>query len=121
MSQQGREVVIVDAVRTPIGRGHPEKGYYRDVHPADLLARVYRALFERAGVDPAEADLTIAGCVQQFGEQSLSIGRTAWLHAGLPIETSATTVDLQCGSSQQAVNLGAALIAAGVHDVVVGA
>jgi acetyl-CoA acyltransferase len=121
MRQQGREVVIVEAVRTPIGRGHPEKGHFRDVHPADLLARTYVALFDRAGVDPAEADLTIAGCVQQFGEQSLSIGRTAWLHAGLPIETSATTVDLQCGSGQQAINLGAALIAAGVHDVVVGA
>jgi acetyl-CoA acetyltransferase family protein len=120
VSQQGREVVIVDAVRTPIGRGHREKGYYRDVHPAHLLGRTYSALFERTGVDPSVTDLALAGCVQQFGEQSLNIARTAWLQEGLPIETSATTVDLQCGSAQQAVNLGAALIAAGVHDVVVG-
>ncbi len=119
--QRVREVVVVEAVRTPIGRGHREKGYYRDIHPVELLGRTYGALFERADVDPAETDLAIAGCVQQFGEQSQSIARGAWLHQGLPIETSAVTVDLQCGSSQQALNLGAALVAAGVHDVVVAA
>ena len=116
----GREVVIVEAVRTPIGRGHPEKGYYKDLHPSNLLAKVYGELFERSGVDPAETGDVIAGCAQQFGEQGVNIGRNAWLEAGLPIETPATTIDRQCGSAQQAVNFAAALIATGVHDVVVG-
>ncbi|HEX8753527.1 MAG TPA: thiolase family protein [Solirubrobacterales bacterium] len=116
----GREVVIVEAVRTPIGRGHPEKGYYRDVHPSTLLARTFEELIRRAGIDPAEVEDVIGGCVQQFGEQAFNITRNAWLQAGLPIETPATTVDRQCGSGQQAVNLAAALIASGVHDVVVG-
>jgi acetyl-CoA acetyltransferase family protein len=116
----GREVVIVEAVRTPIGRGHPEKGYYKDLHPSNLLSRTYKELFDRSGVDPAEVGDVIAGCVSQFGEQGLNIGRNAWLEAGLPIETPATTVDRQCGSAQQAVNFAAALVASGVHDVVVG-
>jgi len=116
----GREVVIVEAVRTPIGRGHAEKGYYKDVHPSNLLAKAYGELFERSGVNPAETGDVIAGCAQQFGEQGVNIGRNAWLEAGLPIETPATTIDRQCGSAQQAVNFAAALIASGVHDVVVG-
>ena len=117
---EGREVVIVEAVRTPIGRGHPEKGYYRDVHPNELLGTVLVEVLARAGVDPGEVEDVVTGCVQQYGEQSTNIGRNAWLQAGLPIETPATTVDRQCGSAQQAVNFGAALIAAGVHDVVIG-
>jgi len=116
----GREVVIVEAVRTPIGRGHEEKGYYKDVHPSNLLAKVYGELFERSGVDPAETGDVITGCAQQFGEQGVNIGRNAWLEAGLPIETPATTIDRQCGSAQQAVNFAAALIASGVHDVAIG-
>jgi acetyl-CoA acetyltransferase family protein len=116
----GREVVIVEAVRTPIGRGHPEKGYYKDKHASNLLAKAYAELFERTGVDPAETGDVIAGCAQQFGEQGVNIGRNAWLEAGLPIETPATTIDRQCGSAQQAVNFAAAQIASGVHDVVVG-
>jgi acetyl-CoA acyltransferase len=116
----GREVVIVEAARTPIGRGHPQKGYYKDLHPSNLLAKVYGELFERTGVDPAETGDVITGCAQQFGEQGVNIGRNAWLEAGLPVETPATTIDRQCGSAQQAVNFGAALIASGVHDVVVG-
>jgi acetyl-CoA acyltransferase len=116
----GREVVIVEAARTPIGRGHPEKGYYKDLHASNLLAKVYGELFERSGVDPAETGDVIAGCAQQFGEQGVNIGRNAWLEAGLPIETPATTIDRQCGSAQQAVNFAAAQIASGVHDVVVG-
>ncbi len=119
-AQQGREVVIVEAVRTPIGRGHPEKGYYKDTHPNELLGRCLAAVVERAGIDPAEVEDVIAGCVQQIGEQSFNVARNAWLQAGLPIETAATTVDRQCGSAQQAVNFGAALIASGVHDVVIG-
>jgi acetyl-CoA acetyltransferase family protein len=116
----GREVVIVEAVRTPIGRGHEEKGYYKDTHPSNLLAKVYRELFERSGVDPAETGDVVTGCAQQFGEQGVNIGRNAWLEAGLPIETPATTIDRQCGSAQQAVNFAAALIATGVHDVAIG-
>src|SRR6266516_4895421 len=116
----GREVVIVEAVRTPIGRGHEEKGYYKDVHASNLLAKAYSELIERAGIDPAEVEDVVAGCVQQFGEQGINIGRNAWLEAGLPVETPATTVDRQCGSAQQAVNFAAALIASGVHDVAIG-
>lgn len=116
----GREVVIVEAVRTPIGRGHEEKGYYKGVHPSNLLAKTYSELFERTGVDPAETGDVIAGCAQQFGEQGVNIGRNAWLEAGLPIETPATTIDRQCGSAQQAVNFAATLIASGVHDVAIG-
>ena len=118
--QQGREVVIVEAVRTPIGRGHPEKGYYRDTHPNELLGRCFTEVIERAGIDATEVEDVIAGCVQQIGEQSFNVARNAWLQAGLPIEAAATTVDRQCGSAQQAVNFGAALIAAGVHDIVIG-
>jgi acetyl-CoA acyltransferase len=118
--QQGREVVIVEAVRTPIGRGHKEKGYYKDTHPNDLLGTTYVEVLKRAGVDAAEVEDVIAGCVQQIGEQAFNVARNAWLQEGLPIEAAATTVDRQCGSAQQAVNFGAALIASGVHDVVIG-
>jgi acetyl-CoA acetyltransferase family protein len=117
---QGRDVVIVEAVRTPVGRGHEEKGYYKAIHPSNLLAATYKELIDRAGIDAAEVEDVVAGCVQQFGEQQLNIGRNAWLEAGLPMETPATTVDRQCGSAQQAINFGAALVASGVHDVVIG-
>jgi acetyl-CoA acyltransferase len=120
MTSTGREVVIVEAVRTPIGRGHAEKGYYKDTHPNELLGKCYTEVIERAGIDPAAVEDVICGCVQQYGEQMFNVGRNAWLQAGLPIETPATTVDRQCGSAQQAVNFGAALIAAGVHDAVIG-
>ncbi len=116
----GREVVIVEAVRTPVGRGHPDKGYYKDVHPNELLGRTWTEVIERAGIEPAAVEDVITGCVQQYGEQSINIGRNAWLQAGLPIETPATTIDRQCGSAQQAVNFAAALVASGVHDVVIG-
>jgi acetyl-CoA acetyltransferase family protein len=117
---QGREVVIVEAARTPIGRGHEEKGYYKDVHPSTLLATTYRELIDRTGIEPSEVEDVVTGCVQQFGEQALNIGRNAWLEAGLPVETPATTIDRQCGSAQQAVNFAAALVASGVHDAVIG-
>jgi acetyl-CoA acetyltransferase family protein len=116
----GREVVIVEAVRTPVGRGHREKGYYRDVHPNELLGRCYTEVIGRAGIEPEQVEDVIAGCVQQHGEQSFNVARNAWLQAGLPIVTPASTVDRQCGSAQQAVNFAAALIAAGVHDVAIG-
>jgi acetyl-CoA acetyltransferase family protein len=116
----GREVVIVEAARTPIGRGHPEKGYYRNTHPNELLGTAFSAVIERAGIPAAAVEDVITGCVQQIGEQSFNVGRNAWLQAGLPMETPATTVDRQCGSAQQAVNFGAALVGSGVHDVVIG-
>ena len=116
----GREVVIVEAARLPVGRGHEEKGYYKDTHPSTLLATVYAELIARAGIDPAEVGDVVCGCVQQFGEQGMNIGRNAWLQAGLPVEVPATTIDRQCGSAQQGINFAAALIAAGVHDVVIG-
>ena len=117
---EGREVVIVEAVRTPVGRGHPEKGYYKDVHPNELLGHVWTEVIDRAGIAPELVEDVITGCVQQYGEQSYNIGRNAWLQAGLPIETPATTIDRQCGSAQQAVNFAAALVGSGVHDVVIG-
>src|ERR671939_525813 len=117
---QGREVVIVEAARTPIGRGHEEKGYYKDVHPSNMLAKCYTEVVERAGIPAGEVEDVITGCVQQFGEQGFNIGRNAWLEAGLPIETPATTLDRQCGSGQQAVNFAATLVASGVHDVAIG-
>jgi acetyl-CoA acetyltransferase family protein len=117
---QGREVVIVEAARTPIGRGHEEKGYYKDVHPSTLLARTFKEVIDRTGIEPSVVEDVVTGCVQQFGEQGLNIGRNAWLEAGLPIETPATTIDRQCGSAQQAVNFAAALVASGVHDAAIG-
>ena len=117
---EGREVVIVEAVRTPIGRGHREKGYYKDTHPNTLLGHCYTEAISRAGIEAGEVEDVVAGCVQQLGEQALNIARNAWLQEGLPIETPGTTVDRQCGSAQQAVNFSAALIAAGVHDAMIG-
>jgi len=119
--QTGREVVVVEAARTPIGRGHPTKGQFRDVHPNVLLGTVYQAVIDRAGIDAAEVEDVVAGAVTQVGEQSNNIARNAWLQAGLPITTPGTTVDRACGSAQQAVSYAAGLIAAGVHDVMIGA
>jgi acetyl-CoA acetyltransferase family protein len=118
---QGREVVIVEAARTPIGRGHPTKGWFRDIHPNELLGNAYKAVIERAGIDAELVEDVVAGAVSQVGEQSNNIARNAWLQAGLPITTPATTIDRQCGSAQQAVSFAAGLIAAGVHDVMIGA
>src|SRR5437763_12069812 len=109
------DVVIVEAVRSPIGR---RGGGLSTMHPADLLGAVQKACVERAGIDAAEVDQVVGGCVTMAGEQSFNIARTAWLTAGLPMTVAATTVDSQCGSSQQATNLGAGLIASGTVDVV---
>ncbi len=119
--QQGREVVIVEAARTPIGRGHHAKGYFRDVHPNELLGAAYGAVIDRAGIDAELVEDVVAGCLTQVGEQSNNIARNAWLQAGLPVTTPASTVDRQCGSGQQAVSFAAGLIAAGMHDVMIGA
>jgi acetyl-CoA acetyltransferase family protein len=118
---QGREVVIVEAARTPIGRGHPTKGWFRDTHPNELLGAAYTAVIERAGIDPELVEDVVVGAVSQVGEQSNNIARNAWLQAGLPVTTPASTVDRQCGSGQQAVSFAAGLIALGVHDVMIGA
>src|SRR3954447_5051429 len=117
---QGREVVIVEAARTPVGRGHREKGIFKDVHPDELLGSTYTAVIERTGIEPSDVDDVVAGCVSQVGEQSNNVARNAWLHAGLPVETPAATVDIQCGSAQQAVGYATGLIATGVHDVMIG-
>jgi acetyl-CoA C-acetyltransferase len=110
------DVVIIDAVRTPIGR---RNGGLSTVHPADLLATVLAELVARTGIDPSQVGQVVGGCVSQVGEQSFDIARTAWLTAGLPMSVAATTVDTQCGSSQQATNLATALVGAGVVDVAV--
>ena len=118
-AMSGREVVVVEAVRSPIGRGHREKGVFRDVHANELLGTVLAEVVRRAAIDAREVEDVVIGCVTQYGEQALNVGRNAWLHANLPIEVPATTLDRQCGSSQQAFNFAAAQIAAGVHDAVI--
>ncbi|MCU0669791.1 MAG: steroid 3-ketoacyl-CoA thiolase [Myxococcota bacterium] len=111
-----RDVFIVEAVRTPLGK---RGGGLATVHPADLLGSVQRAAIERAKLDPAAVDQVVSGCVSQVGEQSFNIGRTAWLSAGLPIEVASTTVDSQCGSSQQATTFATGLVGSGLADLVV--
>lgn len=108
--------VIVEAVRTPLGKRG--KGL-ADVHPVTLLGRVQAAVLEAAGLDPAEVGQVVGGCVAQVGEQAFNITRTAWLAAGLPESVAASTVDAQCGSSQQALTLAAGLVALGSAEVVV--
>jgi acetyl-CoA C-acetyltransferase len=110
------EVVIVEAVRTPVGR---RGGGLSSVHPADLLATAQSALVERSGIDPSDVGQVVTGCVSKVGEQGFNIGRTAWLTAGLPLSVAATTIDTQCGSSQQATNFATSLVGSGVVDVAV--
>ncbi len=110
------DVLLVDAVRTPIGR---RNGAFATVHPVDLLGTPLGGLFDRTGIDPAEVGQVVGGCVTQVGEQAFNIARTAWLAAGLPMEVSATTVDAQCGSSQQAASLAIGLVAGGITDAAV--
>jgi acetyl-CoA C-acetyltransferase len=105
--------VIVEAVRTPLGK---RRGWLAGLHAAELLGAAQKALVERAGIDPALVEQVIGGCVTQAGEQSGDIARRAWLHAGLPQSTGATTIDAQCSSAQQSTHLVAALIHAGVID-----
>ncbi len=110
------DAVIVGAVRTPIGR---RRGGLAGVHPVDLSARVLTALAERAGLDPAEVDDVIWGCVSQVGEQAWNVGRNAVLAAGWPESVPGTTLDRQCGSSQQALHFAAAAVSSGQADLVV--
>lgn len=111
-----REAVIVGAVRTPLGK---RNGKLKDWHPVDLLGEILKELFARTGADPALVEDNITGCVSQVGEQSINIGRNAWLAAGLPEHVPATTVDRQCGSSQQAAHFAAQGVMAGAYDLVV--
>lgn len=111
------EAVIVEAVRTPVGR---RNGALAGLHPAELLGLTQAALLERAGLEPASVGQVIGGCVTQAGEQSNNVTRNAWLHAGLPHTTACTTVDCACGSSQQAIHLVAGLIASGTIDAGIG-
>ena len=111
-----RDAVIVEAVRTPTGK---RNGGLSGVHPADLSAHVLNALVGRAGVDPVLVDDVIWGCVGQVGEQTFDIARTAVLSAGWPESVPGTTVDRQCGSSQQAVHFAAAGVVSGQYDVAV--
>ncbi len=111
-----REAVIIEAVRTPMGK---RNGQLRDIHPVVLGSLVLQGLLRRARVDPAAVDDVIFGCVTQTGEQGVNVGRNAWLTAGFPVETPATTVDRQCGSSQQAIHFAASLVQSGAAEVVV--
>jgi acetyl-CoA acyltransferase len=114
--EPGLEPVVVGAVRTPVGR---RNGGLAGVHAVDLGAVALRALVERSGIDPGLVDDVIMGCVSQIGEQSVNVARNAWLAAGLPEEVPATTIDRQCGSSQQAVQFAAQGIQAGGYQLVV--
>ncbi len=109
--------VIVETVRTPIGK---RRGWLAGLKPQAVLAHAQRAVVERAGIDPSSVGQVFAGCVTQAGEQGGHVGRYAWLYAGLPHETGVTTIDCQCGSSQQAVHLAAALVQAGVTGAAIG-
>src|SRR4051812_30677420 len=111
-----REAVIVEAVRTPIGK---RKGALSGWHPTDLLGHALRALVERTGVDPTLVDDVIGGCVTQSGEQATNVTRNAWVAGGLPWTVPATTVDRQCGSSQQAAHFAAQGVMSGAYDVVI--
>jgi acetyl-CoA acyltransferase len=114
-----RDAVIVEAVRTPVGIGKPEKGDLSGIHPVDLSAHTLKALVERVGLDPAHIDDVIWGCLGQIGEQSTNVGRNSVLAAGFPVSVPGTTVDRQCGSSQQAVAFAAASVISGNADVVI--
>jgi acetyl-CoA acyltransferase len=116
-----REAVIVEAVRSPVGKGKPGKGALNSIHPVDLLAHSIRAVVERSGIDPERIDDVITGCVDQVGEQAVNVARWGALAAGLPESVPATSVDRQCGSSQQAVHFAAQGVIAGAYDVVVAA
>jgi len=110
--------VIVDAIRTPLGR---RNGKLKDWHPVDLAAETLKALVDRTGIDPALVEDVIMGCVMQVGEQGINVGRNAVLAAGWPEDVPGTTIDRQCGSSQQSAHFAAQGVIAGAYDVVVAA
>jgi acetyl-CoA acetyltransferase family protein len=116
MSTEGRDAVVVDVLRTTFGK---RGGALQHWHPVDLLGLAITSLLDRTGVDPGRIDDVIGGCVGQVGEQSTNVTRNAWVAAGLPQQVPATTVDRQCGSSQQAIHFAAAGVVAGHYDLVV--
>ena len=118
MSLTGRDAWIVEALRTPMGKAHPDRGWFRDVHPNVMLGSVYTAILDATDLAPADVEDLLIGCTAPFGEQSRNVGRNAWLQAGYPPEVPATVLDRRCGSAQTAVEMAAALIASGTHDVV---
>lgn len=111
-----REAVIVEAARSPMGK---RNGQLSGIHAVDLLAHSLKAVVERTGIDPLEVEDVISGCVSQVGEQSINVARNAWLAAGFPVEVPGTTVDRQCGSSQQAIHFAAQGVIAGAYDCVI--
>jgi acetyl-CoA C-acetyltransferase len=111
------EAVIVEALRTPIARGKPGKGALSAFHPVQLLARIQQAVVDRAGIDPAEVEQVVGGCVTQAGEQAGNLVRNAWLNRGRGWRTGGTTIDTQCGSGQQANHIVSAFITSGMMDV----
>jgi acetyl-CoA acyltransferase len=114
----GRDAWIVEALRTPMGKAHPERGWFRETHPNAMLGAVYTALLESSGLAPTAIEDLVVGCTAPFGEQSRNVARNAWLQAGYPAEVPATVLDRRCGSAQTAVEMAAALISSGTHDVV---
>src|SRR5829696_7514496 len=111
-----RDAVIVEAVRTPVGK---RRGSLAGVHPVDLSAHVLRAMADRSGIDPAVVEDVVWGCVSQVGEQAINVARNAVLAAGWPESVPGTTIDRQCGSSQQSLHFAAAAVVSGQCDVVV--
>jgi len=112
-----KKPVIVAALRTPIGRSHKEKGWFRDVRSDDLAVAVVKAIVQRSGIDPAEIEDVVLGNTQQQGEQGINVARTVALMAGLPMHTGGATINRLCGSSLQALNQAAHSIIAGGEDV----
>ncbi len=118
MTRAGRTAWIVEALRTPMGKAHAERGWYRDVHPNVILGDVYRAVLAATGLAPTDVEDLLIGCTAPFGEQSRNVARNAWLQAGYPPEIPATVLDRRCGSAQTAVEMAAGLVASGTHDLV---
>jgi acetyl-CoA acyltransferase len=114
----GREALLVEALRTPTGRSQSERGWFRDTHPNEMLGAVCTALLESTGLPPDAVEDLVVGCTAPFGEQSRNIARNAWLQAGYPPEVPATVLDRRCGSAQTAVEMAAALVSSGTHDIV---
>ncbi|MCU1690936.1 MAG: beta-ketothiolase [Frankiales bacterium] len=115
----GNQAWIVEALRTPMGKGHAERGWYRDVHPNAILAAVYTALLAGTGLADTDVEDLVIGNTAPFGEQSRNVGRNAWLTAGYAATVPAMQVDRRCGSAQTAVSIAAAFVASGTHDVVI--
>ncbi len=113
------EALLVEALRTPMGRAHAQRGWFRDTHPNELLGAVYQALLASTGLTPGAVEDLVIGCTAPFGEQSRNIARNAWLQAGYPPEIPAMVLDRRCGSAQTAVEVAAAFVASGTHDVVI--